>query len=145
MNHATLRLDQWHRSDVRRLEVLVRGTQTVNDGQILVWRRVLRWPMYDRLLDHIHTDDGTRIGVAEGNGDGNVLIGHWNGKSVSDDRLHWTDREGSSGQGGKGVRVRVGREVLRWRGGEREERDAVLHSPRIRVETLRSLPREQMW
>lgn len=99
--------------------------------------------MYDRLLDDVHTD-GHGVGgnvdggwVAKGDSNGYMLVAHWHGEGVSDDRLHG-ERGGRSG--GKRVWVRVGREVLwgrRWKG---EEGNAVLDPPRIGVETLRGLP-----
>ena len=52
--------------------------------------------------------------------------------------------EGSRGDGGEGVRVRVGRDELRRGGGEGEEGDpSRLHPPGEGVEALRHLPGEE--
>ncbi len=98
-------MNQRHGSDMCGLKVLVGGAEAVNN-EILIGSRILRWSMYYWLLDDIHTDHGTGVRVAKGNGDGDVLISHWDGETMCDDRLHG---ERSGGEGGKSVGVRIGR------------------------------------
>lgn len=52
--------------------------------------------MYDRLLNDIHTNNSTGVRIAEGDGNRDVLIGHWYWEGMSDHWLHGTDREGGS-------------------------------------------------